>query len=326
MRHNQLKRASQNTQLNQNQNSNQTKSKFPIANLVLGVVTASLLGLVATISGVLIASGSTTQADQVLEAVATSQEASSILTRVSESSAKKHDKPTKAEFVTTTVIVNQPVAEESEMSIPVTSTSSEEQSSDYVTYTVQAGDSFDRISTKFFGDGSGIKSILQQNQLTESSVLHPGQVLNFQLSYVVQEEPETEVEVTPPTTSEVPEASAPVEASQAEEPQAEPSQPTEMTWESLGLSGYKVVAGGLDEQTRIAIIMELQNRTGASYKEWAYIISRESGWLPTIKNSIGYYGLFQLAPGYLGYDADVQSQIEGAIYLYNNGGFNHWAL
>ena len=44
------------------------------------------------------------------------------------------------------------------------------------------------------------------------------------------------------------------------------------------------------------------------------------------KNTIGYYGLFQLAPNYPGYDGDVDAQINGAVYLFNNGGMKHWAL
>jgi LysM repeat protein len=303
MRQNQSKRASRTTQLNQKRN-NQThvgKSKSPVANIVLGVVTASLLGLVATISSVLITSGSTTHSAKALDLGNGAVASSSILTRVSESSKIKHDKPAQAELITTTV---------------VTAEAEEATDSDYIEYTVQAGDSFDGISTKFFGDSSGIKSILQQNNLTETSVLHPGQVLTFYLSYVVQEVDEVEVSAETPESSQQTEVTPPVEA----------PKPVEMTWEGLGLGSYKVVAGALDEQTRIAVLMELQNRTGASYKDWAYIISRESGWLPTVKNYLGYYGLFQLAPGYLGYDADVSSQIEGAIYLYNNGGFQHWAL
>ena len=91
-------------------------------------------------------------------------------------------------------------------------------------------------------------------------------------------------------------------------------------------NGNKVAAGGLSDEDRTYVLTQLQTRTGVDASQWDYIISRESGWIPTIKNSLGYYGLFQLAPSYPGYDGDVQSQIEGAVYLFNHGGMTHWAL
>ncbi len=91
-------------------------------------------------------------------------------------------------------------------------------------------------------------------------------------------------------------------------------------------NGNKVVASGLSRDQRTSVLTELQNRTGVPASQWDYIISRESGWDPTIRNSLGYYGLFQLAPGYKGNGGDIAAQIEGAIYLYKNGGMAHWAL
>jgi LysM repeat protein len=168
--------------------------------------------------------------------------------------------------------------------------------SDEVIYTVQPGDSLERVSEQF---QTSIASIMQQNDLTSPDEIYVGQVLTFLKSYVVTALPESDKAdvLDVPKTSGV----------------------------SVN-NGNKVAAGGLSEADRTYVLSELQSRTGVDASQWDYIISRESGWIATIKNSLGYYGLFQLAPGYPGYDGDLQSQIDGAVYLYNCGGMAHWAL
>lgn len=139
---------------------------------------------------------------------------------------------------------------------------------------------------------------MQQNDLTSSEAISVGQVLAFSKSYVVKEETKELLD-------------------------------TENDVEAQGVSvnnGNKVAAGGLSDEERAYVLTQLQTRTGVDASQWDYIISRESGWIATIKNSLGYYGLFQLAPTYPGYDGDLNAQIEGAIYLFNNGGMTHWAL
>lgn len=170
---------------------------------------------------------------------------------------------------------------------------------DQVSYTVQEGDSLSAIASQF---QVSMASIMQQNNLASTEAINIGQVLVFSRSYIVKEE-------TPIVTEEI-EQTIDVPKSQ----------------DVSVNNGNKVAAGGLSEEDRTYVLTQLQTRTGVEASQWDYIISRESGWIPTIKNSIGYYGLFQLAPGYLGYDGDVQSQIEGAIYLFNHGGMAHWAL
>lgn len=172
---------------------------------------------------------------------------------------------------------------------------------DQVSYTVQSGDSLDAISDKF---QTSVASIMQQNTLASPDEIYVGQILNFSRSYVVQAD-----DVAPTTETD-----------------SEDVSDDATTSEVSVNNGNKVAAGGLSESERAYVLTELQSRTGVDASQWDYIISRESGWIATIKNSLGYYGLFQLAPGYLGYDGDVQSQIDGAVYLYNSGGMSHWAL
>ena len=170
-----------------------------------------------------------------------------------------------------------------------------DETGDLISYTVKAGDSLSAIASQF---QVSMASIMQQNDLTSSEAISVGQVLAFSKSYVVKEETKELLD-------------------------------TENDVEAQGVSvnnGNKVAAGGLADEERAYVLTQLQTRTGVDASQWDYIISRESGWIATIKNSLGYYGLFQLAPTYPGYDGDLNAQIEGAIYLFNNGGMTHWAL
>lgn len=174
--------------------------------------------------------------------------------------------------------------------------------SDEVDYIVQDGDSLSLVSEKF---KTSVASIMQQSKLKSQDQLYSGQHLKFLKSYIVKEE------VTPLST------------------QSATPNPGESTTRSDTVAvdnGNKVEPGGLSKEDRTYVLSQLQSRTGVSASQWDYIISRESGWLSSIKNTIGYYGLFQLAPNYPGYDGDVDSQINGAVYLFNNGGMKHWAL
>lgn len=174
--------------------------------------------------------------------------------------------------------------------------------SDEVDYIVQDGDSLSLVSEKF---KTSVASIMQQSKLKSQDQLYSGQHLKFLKSYIVKEE------VTPLST------------------QSATPNPGESTTRSDTVAvdnGNKVEPGGLSKEDRTYVLSQLQSRTGVSASQWDYIISRESGWLSSIKNTIGYYGLFQLAPNYPGYDGDVDAQINGAVYLFNNGGMKHWAL
>lgn len=177
--------------------------------------------------------------------------------------------------------------------------------SDEVDYIVQDGDSLSLLSEKF---KTSVASIMQQSKLKSQNQLYSGQHLKFLKSYIVKEEEE---EATPLPT------------------QSATQNPAESTTRSDTVAvdnSNKVVPGGLSKEDRTYVLSQLQSRTGVSASQWDYIISRESGWLSSIKNAIGYYGLFQLAPNYPGYDGDIDAQINGAVYLFNNGGMKHWAL
>ncbi|WP_455386964.1 LysM peptidoglycan-binding domain-containing protein [Lactiplantibacillus pentosus] len=72
------------------------------------------------------------------------------------------------------------------------------------------------------------------------------------------------------------------------------------------------------------VLSQMQSRTGVSASTWNAIITRESGWNTTVKNSTsGAYGLFQnmhISSG------SVEDQVNAAVSLYNAQGMAAWAL
>ncbi|CAM3221367.1 LysM peptidoglycan-binding domain-containing protein [Lactiplantibacillus plajomi] len=75
---------------------------------------------------------------------------------------------------------------------------------------------------------------------------------------------------------------------------------------------------------RSYVLSQMQSRTGVSASTWNTIITRESGWNTTVKNSTsGAYGLFQnmhISSG------SVEAQVDAAVALYNAQGMQAWAL
>ncbi|GFH42630.1 hypothetical protein Hs30E_11810 [Lactococcus hodotermopsidis] len=209
---------------------------------------------------------------------------------------KKVAKPIKTESVTVNKIISSETPSSTvKIAEPVEKVQSEIESEekDEVIYTVKEGDSLGLIAENH---QVTILSIRQQNDLEVDEEIQPGQVLVFLRSYIVSDEDETEA---------IQESNGEISVD----------------------NGNKVAPGGLGEDERLYVLTQLQNLTGVDAREWDYIISRESGWIATIKNSSGgAYGLFQLLPTYPGYDGDIDAQIEGALYLFNYGGMSHWAL
>ena len=72
------------------------------------------------------------------------------------------------------------------------------------------------------------------------------------------------------------------------------------------------------------VLSQMASRTGVSASTWNTIITRESNWQSSVKNSTsGAYGLFQnmhISSG------SVQDQVNAAVNLYNAQGMSAWAL
>ncbi len=69
----------------------------------------------------------------------------------------------------------------------------------------------------------------------------------------------------------------------------------------------------------------MQSRTGVSASTWNTIITRESNWNSTVKNSTsGAYGLFQNM--HISSGSGDKAQVNAAVSLYNAQGMAAWAL
>ncbi|MFO1553887.1 LysM peptidoglycan-binding domain-containing protein [Lactiplantibacillus plantarum] len=70
------------------------------------------------------------------------------------------------------------------------------------------------------------------------------------------------------------------------------------------------------------VLSQMQSRTGVSAATWNRIITRESNWNNTVRNSTsGAYGLFQnmhISSG------SVQDQVNAAVSLYHSQGMSAW--
>lgn len=72
------------------------------------------------------------------------------------------------------------------------------------------------------------------------------------------------------------------------------------------------------------VLSQMASRTGVSAATWDAIITRESNWQPTVRNSTsGAYGLFQNMHINGG---SVDAQVDAAVSLYNAQGMAAWAL
>lgn len=72
------------------------------------------------------------------------------------------------------------------------------------------------------------------------------------------------------------------------------------------------------------VLNKISRLTGQPKWVWNYIITHESSWNPTIRNSIGCYGLFQLAPCWNADGTDIDTQIATAARVYRAQGLNAW--
>ncbi|MFO1564075.1 LysM peptidoglycan-binding domain-containing protein [Lactiplantibacillus plantarum] len=74
--------------------------------------------------------------------------------------------------------------------------------------------------------------------------------------------------------------------------------------------------------TQSEVLSQMQSRTGVSAATWNRIITRESNWNNSVKNSTsGAYGLFQnmhISSG------SVQDQVNAAVSLYHSQGMSAW--
>ncbi|MBP5808156.1 LysM peptidoglycan-binding domain-containing protein [Lactiplantibacillus argentoratensis] len=113
-------------------------------------------------------------------------------------------------------------------------------------------------------------------------------------------------------------------ASQASSSAATPSQASSSATSSAASSTTSTTSSYTGSNLKSYVLSQMQSRTGVSASTWNTIITRESNWNTTVKNSTsGAYGLFQnmhISSG------SVEDQVNAAVSLYNAQGMAAWAL
>ncbi|VFI63492.1 LysM peptidoglycan-binding domain-containing protein [Lactiplantibacillus plantarum] len=113
-------------------------------------------------------------------------------------------------------------------------------------------------------------------------------------------------------------------ASQASSSAATTSQASSSATSSAASSTTSTTSSYTGSNLKSYVLSQMQSRTDVSASTWNTIITRESNWNSTVKNSTsGAYGLFQnmhISSG------SVEDQVNAAVSLYNAQGMAAWAL
>ena len=113
-------------------------------------------------------------------------------------------------------------------------------------------------------------------------------------------------------------------ASQASSSAATTSQASSNATSSAASSTSSTTSSYNGSNMQSYVLSQMASRTGVSASTWNTIITRESNWQSSVKNSTsGAYGLFQnmhISSG------SVQDQVNAAVNLYNAQGMSAWAL
>lgn len=170
-------------------------------------------------------------------------------------------------------------------------------------YTVNEGDTLSEISQSFVGDASLVEAIASSNKLENVDLIFPGQELNIP----------TDAQVTVATEY----YSEPVqEEVYVEDYVQEVVVPQDSVTYSTGGDGSVAYAS-----------QRMADATGLSADYWEWIIMAESGGSSTISNPTGHYGYFQISPIHgMPQGADVDTQIDYAINIYNSQGLGAWEV
>ena len=184
------------------------------------------------------------------------------------------------------------------------------------TYTVKSGDTISSIAKKKYHTNSldAIETIVQTNNIPDRDFILVGDKLELPDKVKKFKESKVTYQASTQPQNVGTYTQAP---SQSTQQQNVTNQNTTSTATTPSYTG----AGDLHSY----VTSRMASATGVDAGTWGKIISRESNWNSTVTNSSGYYGLFQLAPGYEGNGGSVDEQIEGAINLYKKQGLFAWS-
>lgn len=205
------------------------------------------------------------------------------------------------------------------------------------TYTVKAGDTVSAIAQ---AHNTSVSAIEKANKLANVNLIFIGDKLEVNgttttttTSAATSAAPQSATSQA--TSSTATSASATSASSQSVASQATSSAATSSAASQASSSATSLAASSTASTTSTTssytgsnlksyVLSQMQSRTGVSASTWNTIITRESNWNTTVKNSTsGAYGLFQnmhISSG------SVEDQVNAAVSLYNAQGMAAWAL
>lgn len=218
------------------------------------------------------------------------------------------------------------------------------------TYTVQHGDTLNKIGHKFnvtvdqLKQWNGLKSdlIIVGQKLVISE---QGQSTQIQTQAAPVQQSQTQSTQSYNTSSQAQQApsntqttqhaehvstqQAPKTASTEAPKQAETSSQVQKTQQSSQVKqsggSVRLLNGNTAGATGSSAAQEMAKRTGVSASTWEHIIARESNGDPNARNASGAAGLFQTMP-FHGSTATVQDQINAATKAYKAQGLSAWGM
>mgnify|MGYP000994867645 CR=1 FL=1 len=208
------------------------------------------------------------------------------------------------------------------------------------TYTVKAGDTVSAIAQ---AHNTSVSAIEKANKLANVNLIFIGDKLEVNgttttttTSAATSAAPQSATsQATSSAASTATSASATSASSQSVASQATSSAATSSAASQASSSATSSAASSTASTTSTTssytgsnlksyVLSQMQSRTGVSASTWNTIITRESNWNSTVKNSTsGAYGLFQnmhISSG------SVEDQVNAAVSLYNAQGMAAWAL
>ena len=180
------------------------------------------------------------------------------------------------------------------------------------TYTVKAGDTVSAIAQ---AHNTSVSAIEKANKLANVNLIFIGDKLEVNGT--------TTTTTTSAATSAAPQ-SATSQASSSATTTSQASSSATSSAASSTASTTSTTSSYTGSNLKSYVLSQMQSRTGVSASTWNTIITRESNWNSTVKNSTsGAYGLFQnmhISSG------SVEDQVNAAVSLYNAQGMAAWAL
>lgn len=218
------------------------------------------------------------------------------------------------------------------------------------TYTVQHGDTLNKIGHKF---NVTVDQLKQWNGLKSDLIIvgqklvinEQGQSTQIQTQATPVQQSQTQLTQSYNTSSQAQQApsntqttqhaehvstqQAPKTASTEAPKQAETSSQVQKTQQSSQIKqsggSVRLSNGNTAGATGSSAAQEMAKRTGVSASTWEHIIARESNGNPNARNASGAAGIFQTMPAW-GDTSTVQGQINAATKAYKAQGLSAWGM